>query len=142
MNAPESASFWHQKYQHSKSWCIFLSRYMYSKTLLALSILIPLRDTMCKNQAVSKAMVSNDLPKMSIFGVWTPWIWLKIRNIRNSYKLCHWCGKILWLHNKSLKFRNILSSQRLPEAQKNIFWPKIILGTDIWKVLKQFMKKN
>ena len=41
-----------------------------------------------------------------------------------------------------MKFKNVLSFQRLPEAQKNIFWPKIILGTKIWKVLKQFIKKS
>ena len=50
--------------------------------------------------------------------------------------------KALWRHNESLKFKNILSFQRLPEAQKNIFWPKIILGTEIWKVSKQFIKKS
>ena len=49
--------------------------------------------------------------------------------------------KAMWRHNESLKFKNILGFQRLPEAQKNIFWPKIILRTEIWPVLKQF-KKN
>ena len=48
--------------------------------------------------------------------------------------------KASWRHNESLKSKNILSFQRLLEAQKNIFWPKIILGTEIWKVLKQFIK--
>ena len=50
--------------------------------------------------------------------------------------------KVLWRHNESLKFKCILTFQRLPEAQKNIFWPKIIFGTEIWKVLKQFIKKS
>ena len=50
--------------------------------------------------------------------------------------------KALWRHNESLKFKNILSFQRLPEAQKNIFWPKIILGTEIWKVSKKLKKKK
>ena len=49
--------------------------------------------------------------------------------------------KALWRHNESLKIKNILSFQRLTEAQKNIFLPKIILWTEIWIVLKQLMKK-
>ena len=32
--------------------------------------------------------------------------------------------KALWRHNESLKFENILSFQRLPMAQKNIFGPE------------------
>ena len=50
--------------------------------------------------------------------------------------------KVFWRHNESSKFKNILSFQRLTEAQKNIWVPKIILGTEIWIILKQLMKKS
>ena len=49
--------------------------------------------------------------------------------------------KALWRHNESLKFKNILSFQRLPKAQKSIFLPKTFLETEKWKVIKPSIEK-
>ena len=43
----------------------------------------------------------------------------------------------LFRHNTSLRFENFLIFQRL----RKIFLTQNFLGTEVWKVLKQFMKK-
>ena len=69
------------------------------------------------------------------------WVFLKDLHMKFISDKKLYFIKVLWRHNESTKFENILSFQRLPVAQKNIFWPKIIFGTEIWKVSK-ILKKN
>ena len=69
------------------------------------------------------------------------WVFLKDLHMKFISDKKLYFIKVLWRHNESSKFKNILSFQRLPVAQKNIFWPKIIFGTEIWKVSK-ILKKN
>ena len=70
------------------------------------------------------------------------WVFLKDLHMKFISDKKLYFINVLWRHKESSKFKNILSFQRLPVAQKNIFWPKIIFGTEIWKVLKRFIKKS
>ena len=70
------------------------------------------------------------------------WVFLKDLHMKFISDKKLYFIKVLWRHNESTKFKNILSFQRLPVAQKNIFWPKIIFATEIWKVSKILKKKS